>query len=372
MATRYEIALLDQLGEQVAVITDWRRLEYTNVVNGVGQYKLIIDGDLPVVDDFALDGQIIISRYDLAASPTIPKYNDFSAFHRNEIRSTSENGMSTYESQGVSYDHLIRRRIINFRPGTSGADKSGAGETVMKAYVNENAGPDAVSPPRISGGVTQNLTIQADVAGGSAWEGTRGFKGLLDVLKEIADSTAVDFEVVAGSSPATFVFNAKARPIGTDRSVSNTAGNAPLVFSLDYANMIEPSYTLSRMAEINRSVVLGQGQPGTREVAVRSGAGVADSPWNLIEGTRGAGQEADTAALNVIGDAMLQALRARETFNFDVFQTESSKYGRDYFLGDIVTARYQNVQRDLQIVGVGITVEAGLGEEIRISVSDVS
>ncbi len=372
MATRYEVALRNQLGAQVAVITDWRRLEYTNVVNGVGQYKLIIDGDSSVVDLFELDGQIVISRYDLASTPPIPKYDDFTAFHRNEIRATDENGLSTYESQGVSYDHLIKRRIVNFRPGTSGADKSGAGETVMKAYVNENAGPSAVSPPRVSAGVTQSLTIQGDVAGGSAWEGSRGFKGLLDVLKDIADATRVDFEVVAGSSPATFVFNAQARPIGVDRSVSNTVGNAPVVFSLDYANMIRPSYTLSRMAEINRSLVLGQGQPGSREVVVRSGAGVADSPWNLIEGTRGAGQEADTAALNVVGDAMLQALQARETFQFDVFQTESSKYGREYFLGDIVTARYQDIQRDLQIVGVGITVETGVGEEIRVSVSDVS
>ncbi len=372
MATRYEVALLDTAGTQVAVITDWRRLEYTRIVNGVGQYRLTIGGDDAAVPLFVLDGQVVISRYDLEANPVIAKYNDFFGFHRNEIRATDDRGLHTYTTQGVSFDHLMRRRIINFRPGSSGSDKSGAGETVMKAYVNENAGPSATDPPRISNGVTPGLTIQADGGAGSSWEGTRSFKGLLDVLRDIADATLVDFEVTQGILPATFVFDAQARPIGIDRSVGNSGGVAPLVFSLDYANMIAPSYTLSRMAEINNVIVLGQGQPGSRVVVIRATSARADSPLNLLEGVRMANQEADTGGLNSVGDAMLQELQARETFQFEVFQTESSKYGRDYFLGDIVTARYQDIQRNLQIVGVGITVEAGVGEEITISVSDVS
>lgn len=372
MATRYEVTLRDQSGTQVAILTDWRRLEYTNVVNGVGTYTLIIDGEIAAVDLFDLDGQIVISRYDLAAVPKIDKYDDFIAFHRNEIRATDDAGLSTYTSQGASFDHLLRRRIINFREETAGADKSGAGETVMKAYVNENVGPGATSPPRISGGVTAGLTVQADNAGGSNWEGSRPFKGLIDVLKEIADATLVDFVVVPGSSPATFEFQAQARPIGNDRSVGNASGNPPIVFSLDYANMQTPSYTLSRLAEINTAVVLGQGQPGSRAVVVRTAASTADSPWNILEGVRGANQESETAALDVVGDAMLQQLQARETFTFEVMQTESSRYGRDYFLGDVVTARYKDIQRNLQIAGVGIVVETGIGEQITLAVSDVT
>ncbi len=370
MATRYQIIVRDQAGTQVAILTDWRSLEYTKEVNRVGTYRVVIDGEIPVVDLFELDGIIEIKRSDLASSPTIPIYTDFFGLHRDATRSTIGQ-LSTYSSGGVDFNHLLNRHMINFRETSAGANKSDVGETVIKDYVDENAGPGATSPPRISSGVFPSFTVQTTAGGGSAWAGDRAFKNLLDVLLEISDATGVDYEVVQGPTPTTFIFTAKARPLGADRSFGNTAGNGAIVFSLGFGNMEAPRYSLLRRGEVNKIIVLGQGQPASRVVEERTTSATGDSPLNTIESVRPANQEASVPALQNVGDAFLEILQANETFAFDVIQTNSSRYGRDYFLGDIVTARYKDIERDLQIVGVTVNVDPGVGEEISIKVSSV-
>ncbi len=377
MATRYQIRLLDQSGAQVALLTEWRSLEYTKRVNRVGNYTLTLDGDLDVVDLFVLDGQIEILRRDIAASPSFGWTQDFEAFHRTTQRSTAQNGLSTFLSSGRGYNHLLWRRGIGYRAATSGADKSGPGETVMKAYVNENAGPGAIAP-RLFPGVTPGLTIQADGGAGTNWEGSKPFRPLLETLREIADATTVDFQVV-GTGAALFEFQAQARPIGTDRTNVgidpatglNAAGNAPVVFSLEFGNMQSPSYSLIRDPEVTAVIILGQGVEGSREVIQRTSADVTDSPLNRIESFRNANEEAETAGLNSFGDALLEKLQARENFDFQTMQIPGLLYGRDYFLGDLVTARYKTIERQKQIIGVNVNVTEGT-ETITIEVGDVT
>ncbi|KKL57941.1 hypothetical protein LCGC14_2230390, partial [marine sediment metagenome] len=188
MATRYQVRLKNLAGVQVGLITDWRSLTYTKRVNSVDDYTLVIDGELSLVDDFVLDGQIEILRTDIAAVPVIPSTVDLEAFHRTAVRETNVDGLSTFTSKGLGYDDLLRRRAILFRAASSQADKSGVGETVMKAYVNENAGPGATSPPRLFAGVNTGLTIQTDGAAGTSWEGEKSFRPLLSVLREITEA----------------------------------------------------------------------------------------------------------------------------------------------------------------------------------------
>ena len=377
MAARYQIILRDQAGAQVAMFTTWRSLLYSLRLNDVGTYQLEIDGDLPIINSFVLDGQVEIRRRDQDASPAIEWYTDFAGFHRTEARRHDDRGASIYTSSGVDYKHLLSRRAILFRDTTAGAGKLGPGETVMKEYVNENAGPGAVSPPRIFAGVFPSFTIQPDGAAGATWEGNKPYRPLLATLREIADATQVDFDIVA-TAPATFQFQAQAEPLGRDLTTTgldpvtglNAAGNPPLVFSLDYDNMGQPNYALHRIQEITAAIVLGQGAEGNRVLVERTSPDAADSPWNRTEAIKNANQDENAAALNARGDAFLQELQARETFSFDALQVPSTRYGRDYFMGDKVTARYQTIERNFQIKGVTVRVQEGV-EEIAIEVSIV-
>lgn len=379
MATRYQFVLKNLAGARVAIITDWRSLIYTRRVNGIGGYVLTIDGNSDLVNLFSLDGQVEIYRRDQSATPAFDWTLDFEGFHRTEVRSTNEQGLSRYSSQGVDYTDLVARRAILFRKGTTGADKVAVGETAIKEYVNENAGPGAtVAGGRLFAGVTTGLVIQADGAAGLSWTGSRPFRPLLDVIREISKAATVDFDVV-GTGAATFQFNAQARPIGTDRTNNgidpltglNAAGNAPVLFSLAFGNMRQPTYALNRIAEATSVVVLGRGTEGSRVVVERTNADIADSTWNRLEVVKNANQEDTVAGLNAVGDAMLDKLQAAETFDFEALETVSLRYGRDYFVGDLVTAEYQGIERDKQIIAAEITMAEGV-ETINLELADVA
>jgi len=151
----------------------------------------------------------------------------------------------------------------------------------------------------------------------------------------------------------------------------NAAGNAPVIFSLDLGNMQTPSYSLIRGAAVTAAIVLGQGVEGSREVVQRTSAAINDSPLNRIESVGNANEEDTTAGLNSVGDAVLDKLQAKEDFDFQTLQIPGLLYGRDYFLGDQVTARYKTIERQKQIIGVTINVTEGV-ETIVIELGDIT
>ena len=379
MAPRYQVRLKDLAGVQVAILTDWYSLDFHRRVNGIDTCTLQIDGDLDVVDEFVLDGQIEVWRSDLSASPVIPIYLEYEGFHRTEVRRTTDEGRSLYSSVGLGYDHLLNRRSILYASGSAQAGKAAVGETVIKEYVDENAGPGATSPPRlIASGVLTGLTIQVDGAAGLVWTGSRAYRNLLDVLVEIANDSGVDFGIV-GNGAALFEFQAKASPWGDDRTTVgldpatglNGAGNAPVIFSLPYGNMENPTYSKERREEVNSVIALGQGQEADRVLVERTdAAAIAESTWNRVEVTRQANTEDTAAGLQSIGDEVLATLQAKEIFSFSALQIPALLYGRDYFLGDLVTARYKDIEQNKKIIGVVISVRTGI-ETINLELTDV-
>lgn len=380
MVANFRIDIKNQLGVRVASLTDWRRLSFTRRVNGIDSYELEIDGDLTdIVGLFVLDAQIEAWRSRLDITPTLPLYREFEAFHRTERRNTTAEGRPLYTSNGAGYVHLIDRRFILYPAGSAESSKDGFGETVLKEYVNENAGGAATIPPRLlASGATQGLAIQADFGAGTPWKGGRAYRNLLEIAQEVAEATAVDFDVV-GTGPATFEFQAQAFPIGQDRSVVgldpatglNGANNPPVIFSLAFDNMAQPLYAKNRRQERNAAVVLGRGIEADREVVQRKDDGlIGDSPWNRIEQVRQANQESTMDGLNTVGDALLEESQPVESFSFQPLETEAVVYGRDYSVGDIVTARYQGIEQNLQIKSVTFNVNQGQ-EDISITVSEI-
>jgi hypothetical protein len=379
VAARYQIDLRDQAGALVGVIAEWVSLRYTSRINAVGEFELRLDQSNPNVGAFVLDAQVEVRRQDLAASPAIPQYTDFAGFHRTPAFETDSADDDIFRSIGVSYDDLLARRVIAYPTDSVGAAKAGVGETVMKAYVDENGGVLSIlANGRHVAGVFPGLTVPASAGGGGTWEGDRAGRRLIDVLREISDATDVDFQVV-NTGPATWEFRAQLAPIGADRSVTglnpatglNGAGNAPVIFSLGAANMGAPAFTTSRVNEKTVAIVLGQGIQADRATGIVTAAAATDSPWNAIEAAFNASEEAAAAGLAALGAAKLEELQARESFDFDILQQPGTLYGRDYFLGDLVTARYLTFQRNVKIMGIAVEVIGGV-EAITAELTNVT
>lgn len=364
MSARYKIHLKDQTGTLVAIIDDFTNLQISHRLNSIGTYNFQMDAEDPVTALFELDGQVEIYRSD--AQYGIDWYLEFEGFHRNFTKETFENGRQTYTSYGRSYNDLLNRRHILYYSQTAYASKSGVAETVMKEFVDENAGPSATNPPRLANGVTLGLSMEADAARGENWEGSKAWQNLMTVCQQIAIVGNIDFNIV-GTGAQTFTFMTYLGQLGTDRTNDglslitglNGAGNAPVIFSLPKGNMEVPSYSEKRMNEKNAFLVLGSGIGDERDTEIRTDASaIDDSPWNRMEGTKDARNFSTAAGYQSVGDAALEDNQAEKLFNFKTLQVPSTLYGQHYFFGDKVTAFYDDVEEDKKIVAVDILVNA--------------
>lgn len=359
MASRREIRLYNTSYQLQRVFDTWRVLTFTKKVNGWGFHAIDFDDQRQTLaQQFGLDYFIEIWREDPAAG--IAPYKEYEGFHRTPQRQLTETGLRIFTSYGRTYTDLLARRAVLYRAGSAGAEKSGPGETVMNYYVWENAGNIATTAAgRLADGVTTGLAIAGSGSGGGPWSGKKAFQNLLDVLVDISNSTGVDFQVVRTGTGPTFEFRTYYPQLGLNRAQGSLF---PAVFGVPLANMQAPSYTLSRTEEITAVVVLGQGQDAQRAfLELTSATDLAASPWNRIEKTHDARNESTTAALQNEGLSQLAELGKKESFTFQVLQQSSLVYGRDYDLGDIVTATYGEISRNKKILEV--SVSTGEGQE---------
>ena len=378
--TDYKVRLKNQSGSLVAEFDSWRSLSFSHLINAPGSCRLEIDALDSRADLFELDGQIEVWRRNLDVG--LDWYIEWEGFHRTGNDLVQQDNRQSFVSYSAGYLDLLRRRHIMYLAGTSQSAKSGVGETVIKSYVDQNAGLAALIANGRLGNIDGNfsgLTIETDQGFGDSWEGARAFKNLLTTIADIAIETNVDVELV-GTGAATYQFKVHDKQIGLDRTTVglttsglNAAGNVPVIFSLAFGNMAMPLLSINRSTEANAIFVLGQGEEDNREIVFRQDdIAIADSPWNQIELVKNATQESTTSGLNSVGDEALVEHQKKETINFIALQLESIFYGKDYKWGDLITARYKDLQFNKKIVDVRIVVsKTQEGEQINLEFADI-
>lgn len=373
LASQYLVRLYNTSGILVAVFDNWISLNVEKRLNTFHTHQFSIDGLDSRVSLFEKDSFVEVLRR--VQGLGLNWYQEYIGFHRTPQRQITSNGRRIFTSYGRGLQDLLQRRDIAHYAGSTGAAKSGAAETVVKDYVDENAGPSATAPPRFFSGVTTGLTIEADAALGATWTGSRPSNKLSEVVKEIAEFAGLVIDVVS-TGPATFEFRVKEPDDRTNTGLDpttgrNSSGNVPVTFAPELANMTSPSFTVSATEEITAAIVLGQGQEADRAVRQRTSSALSDSPWNRVEDTRDARQESTNAGLDALGDEVLEEGQERENFDFTVLQTISCAYGLHYFLSDLINARFEEIERQKQITEVRITVAEGK-EQITISLGDLA
>ena len=380
MAARYKVHLKDQAGALVAIFDDFTSLLVSHRINSIDTCNFAIDDDDDRISLFELDGQVEVYRsypeYD------VDWYLEFEGFHRTFNRQIFEDGNRYFTSYSRGYTDLLNRRIVAYYAGSAYASKTGFGETVMKEFVEENCAASATSPTRLSNGVITGFTVEATTDAGDPWTGSKAYINILNVCQDIANNSGIDFKV-RGTGVATFEFRVYDGQLGSDRSIVglvpatglNGAGNPPVIFSLAHGNMGEPAYSSKRMAEGNFCFVLGEGVESDRDITERSDpVAIADSTWNRKEFSRDARNRSTADGYNSAGDAALEENQAEETFSFKPIQVESTLYGRDYFFGDIITARYGDIEKNKKLIGLDIrTSDQGTDapETISVALGDV-
>lgn len=367
MAVVYKVRAISPYGTVLAIFDDFKSLEFSHEENAVGTFLAFFDGTDPRMALFTPDTIIEVWRSDKAKK--IAWYQEFIGLVRGSELTTSDDGFSTYKVWGADFISLLNRRVIDYFRGTPQADKTGKGETVIKEFVNENAGALAtVANGRLHDGVMPGVRIEIDRALGLLpWTGFGAYEVLLDIVQDVATATGLFFDFTVGLLNGVIDIEFKVMElmgdnrtaIGVDRNTGlNPYGNAPILFSLSNGNMGNPVFTIDRTGEGNACIVLGAGEGSERDyVEVKDESSIALSPYGRMEFTASSNTDS-TLDLTSIGAVELDDKKAKVDFNFTVLQTDSSQYAKDYWFGDIVTAEYNGLKYDYRISSVKISISS--------------
>lgn len=348
-------------GVKLAECVSYLDLVYTKEVNAPGLCKFTLPAGyfvIPLLDDKAL---VEVWRRNPAAG--IDWYCDFYGIYRAQKRTYADSEKFTATTPGLM--QVLGWRHVAYFADT--ADRvlytTTTVEHIMKSLVTYNctsAGTVADGRFRlatISYPIT--LSVEADLGRGTAVDlYACAYKNVLTELQRLAGQYGdSDFDLVK-TGDATAEFRYYDGQLGTDRTAS-------VVFALEYGNMANPEYTYDRINEATVIIAGGQGVAAARIIRNTRGPDY-DAVKNNIEAFADGRHVATYAGLGDLGLRWADEKRARQSFDYDVIQTASCRYGRDYFLGDLVTATWNDIVVTQQIAGVTVTARDDGSESIGI------
>lgn len=216
--------------------------------------------------------------------------------------------------------------IVAGATGQSHDVRTGALETVLRAYVNVNAGPGALAARQVPG-----IALEAVDAGqGSTVTGRARWQGLLEFLDGLA--------VVGGD----LGFRVRDEGAGilrfevytpTDRSTS-------AIFAPEFGNLAGFTYSAGRPRVTH--VVVGGGGVGISRTYTEETAAAA-ATWGRIEGFRDRRDTTDPVELEETATEFLAENGPVAGLSISPLDTDAVTYGVDYALGDRVTVRVAGV-----------------------------
>ena len=364
---RLELLLRDSnTGARTAWFTAWQQFQCTRVVNGVGGYALVLGGEEGTMKDmielrdlFALDTILEVWREDEEAG--IDRYCEARFLHQDLRIWRDANGWH-FMSVGVGYNDLLARTHVQAPAQTAQSIKSGYAESVLKAFVDQEAGAGAGSRART------DLSIEADGGGGTYLRNVNGFNtNLLALCQHIARIGGGDFDVV-GDEYGTAELRWYDGQLGSDRRAS-------VLFASEYNNLRFPSWMMRNTGVVNSVLVYGRGEGADRTRAlVEDAASIALSKWNRREVGRDArdvDEENETEQLEQRGQELIEKNRYAETIDYQIVQTAGWMYGQHYYLGDLVSVRPLDVTYDRKIESVTITQNEGEPEIVEVGTTSV-
>lgn len=152
---------------------------------------------------------------------------------------------------------------------------------------------------------------------------------------------------------------------GADRSISNTEGNHPVIFSQEFDNLMSSEYTYNSIYEKNVALIGGAGEGIDRFYSLIGSSSGLDRKEEWVNASSlskkykdGETEKTYTDAeyknmLDTKGRQDIARMTVEESFTGVIDVTSSQYvYGEDYFLGDVVTVQDNNINK---IVNVRIT-----------------
>ncbi len=349
-------------------VTYFTRLAYRKELNAPGWFRIDVPAQLPAHIGISDRDQVEIYRRDKDAG--IAWAVDCHGIFRDEaIVDDRATGHETFQASGPGALARLSSYHVLWPANTANRTSFASipAETILKTLVSYNAvsalatvanGRDRTAPD-------YGISVQTDTTSGAVLTLVTGErKNLLSVLQDMQPLTGGDFDLIKiAANSWQFRFYPGQR--GTDR-------RSTLLFSKRLGNMANVRYERMRSRERTVTAVAGQGEEAARRVVIRTGPNY--SAWNdsemLVNATDIKPGASETAQLNAKGDTVLKDIASRAVFAFDILQTQSCRYGRDFFLGDLAQAYHPWIGTiDIQITAIEVEYTPGDGEQLTVEVA---
>ena len=351
----YELYLASSLGDRLAgPLPNLRSLEWSIALDNVGvcRAEFGLDGWDPLWCNEAL--RLELWRSTPGGAMRLLQVYFLQDFGQ-DLQTTQSGDVELVWVRGFDLNYLLTTRIVAAAAGSAGAAKNGYAAAVMAAYVDEALLTDAGRD--ISGEFDLQISNLATAGADIHYAASRG--NLLRVVQNCAAASGaagspVRFWIAPRGSAAGTLY-IRARPWGRD-----LRGERPL--SAEAASLYDVAWSHLGGNSANYAYVGGQGQEGNRTVVQVSLGGMTAltrrEVW--LENT----QMTDADALTTWGRMRLWEQRPTDSFRGTIRDTEVSRFGRDWDLGDYVRAEDRRGARwDAEVAAVAGQVTAN-GEQV--------
>lgn len=330
--------------EIVGELDDYQRLKFVHRFQDVTTGTLEANREVPVAAELLAVGAGIVVQHDgevVTSGPIIQPRRDWS----------DDGDLLTLGF--VSDDAWLLRRIGYPSPtdgdhSASAYDvRTGAAETVLRAYVDANLGPSALADRRVDG-----LTLLADEARGAVVTGRARFHPMIELCRDLAISGGDLGFRIRQAGPTDPTTTGLLFEVYVPRDLTGTA-----IFSADLGNLA--GFELDERApDANYVLVAGQGE-GTARTIVEGGDTDSIDRWGRIEAFRDQRDTDDLGELEQSRDRELTERASELSIKIEPVDTAAITYLADYGLGDTVRTIIDGVAFDEIIREVTVTLEGG-------------
>lgn len=318
----YGLELRNAARQRVGQIDRLTALELTPVFNAVGGWSLTLPAGTAQAEAIVKGGWLTAFSGERQI---------FAGQIRGLKRTRSENDPfhGSLTAYGPSAEIVLADRLAFQVPGSAATSQGGAeydkrtgpGETVIKAYVNLNCGPGAIVARRTAG-----LAMETDAARGGTVLGSARMTPMLDLIGPLAETAGLGFRIVfVAGNQLQFQIYEPTDKTGTAR------------FAVDLGNLSSYEH-VEEAAKTSAAIVGGQG-----EGIARVFREVLDNDAIAAWGTRSEvfvdrRDSADNVELDQAGAEQTVENGPTNGITIQAIDTPHLAFGRDYYLGDRVTA----------------------------------
>ena len=327
------IKILDFDFNLITEVDSYKSLIFTRRYHKPGEFQIVLHSSL--ANEFKEERLIMINN-DVRKVGII----------RHCEKSTGDN--EDVIVKGFSLSSLVARRIAVPPTGVAYDKLTANAETIIKRYVDRNCvNPD--DPNR----VIPNLYIaENQFRGQSIYYQTR-YKQLDEELNKISEASGLGWEIYLDLVNKRLVFDVYE---GLDLSV-NQSTNPPVIFSVDFDNVENQTYTDSSFSYKNKGYVGGQGEGANRSIVE---VGESVSGLERIETFIDARDVESDVDLPSRGALKLSEFSKIRSFQTNILPYSNFVYEKDWNLGDVVTTQNKdwNVTLDVRVPEVTEIYEA--------------